>query len=57
MKERRYKFSWGRAHSGWSPYFSIYVYKKMESIPKYLQSKAKPFYVSQTFQGRMHRFK
>lgn len=57
IRNRRYKFSWGRACCGWSPYFSIYVYKKKENMPKYLQSKAKLFYVSQTFQGRMHRFK
>ena len=54
-KVRRYKFSMGRACCGWSPYFSIWVYKTKDRIPTHLQSKAKKFYVAQTFQP-YHRF-
>ena len=52
---RRYKFSWGRACCGWSPYFTLWVYKNKKNIPLHLQRKAKQFYVSQSFQP-YHRF-
>lgn len=52
---RRYKFSWGRACCGWSPYFCLWVYKNKKNIPLKLQSKAQQFYVSQSFQP-YHRF-